>query len=429
MGGNEEDRRQRAIMHHRAGRLDEAEELYGELLSDAPDDAVLLELSGVLAAQKGETDDAREKLERALQAAPDRSSAHENLGNLHQLEGRLDEALAAYARAAELDPESASIQYNLGTVLGRTYRHEEAAAAYRRSLDLDQGRLSARYNLARSLMSLGIFDEAEEQLREVIRSAPEDPDGLMSLGELLGKQKRFSEAVELHRAAIELDPSKAWLEHFVSAYRGDTTERPPDDYVPGLFDGFARRYDEHLALLDFRAPAELKRIIAEYQPSHARFRRALDLGCGTGLAGLEIRPLVEELWGVDLSPKMLERARERGIYDRLSPGSIDGFLERAEATFDLFIASDVFTYQGNLEAFFRAVRSRAAETGLFAFTTEVSESRDFVLRTTGRYAHSRPYIETLATECSFEVVHASTAPLRLDFEEMLPGYYFLLRLV
>ena len=42
----------------------------------------------------------------------------------------------------------------------------------------------------------------------------------------------------------------------------------------------------------------------------------LKLGCGTGLAGLEIKEHCTKLEGIDLSKSMLEKARNRDIYDK-----------------------------------------------------------------------------------------------------------------
>src|SRR5438477_7207125 len=73
----------------------------------------------------------------------------------------------------------------------------------------------------------------------------------------------------------------------------------------------------------------------------------LDLGCGTGLAGAAFRPHVDWLLGVDLSPKMIEVARAKGLYDRLVIGDIAQHLAEQHtdnATFHLVIAADVFAY-------------------------------------------------------------------------------------
>lgn len=53
----------------------------------------------------------------------------------------------------------------------------------------------------------------------------------------------------------------------------------------------------------------------------AAARRAVDLGCGTGRTGAWLRGHgVGIVDGVDVTPEMLARARERGIYDRLVEG-------------------------------------------------------------------------------------------------------------
>ena len=58
----------------------------------------------------------------------------------------------------------------------------------------------------------------------------------------------------------------------------------------------------------------------------------LDLGCGTGLAGAAFRPHVDWLVGVDLSPKMIEAARAKGLYDQLAVADIAAVSRRTAAT-------------------------------------------------------------------------------------------------
>ena len=87
--------------------------------------------------------------------------------------------------------------------------------------------------------------------------------------------------------------------------------------------------------LAYRAPALLLAAIADHcaaQRRRLRFGAVLDLGCGTGLAGAAIRPFCDWLVGVDLSPAMIAKARQKGLYDRLEVGEIGAFLaaERAQ---------------------------------------------------------------------------------------------------
>ena len=68
------------------------------------------------------------------------------------------------------------------------------------------------------------------------------------------------------------------------------------------------------------------------------------LGCGTGLCGIYFRDLAKELIGVDLIPKMLEKAKTLGAYDSLFVADALEYLNRAALeNFDLIIAADVFS--------------------------------------------------------------------------------------
>ena len=116
----------------------------------------------------------------------------------------------------------------------------------------------------------------------------------------------------------------------------------PSAYVRTLFDQYAPRFDAALTEgLGYRGPAVLRDAIAAACTAARRplqFDAALDLGCGTGLAGAALRPLVERLTGVDLSERMVALAREKKLYDRLETGDLVQFLHaeaREQRRYDL----------------------------------------------------------------------------------------------
>jgi predicted TPR repeat methyltransferase len=113
-------------------------------------------------------------------------------------------------------------------------------------------------------------------------------------------------------------------------------------YVRTLFDQYAPRFDRALEDLSYRRRALLREAVVH---AGTRFGSMLDLGCGTGLAGAAFRPHVDWLVGVDLSPKMVEQARAKGLYDRLAVADIGSYLAaQPDAAFHLVIAADVFAY-------------------------------------------------------------------------------------
>jgi len=100
----------------------------------------------------------------------------------------------------------------------------------------------------------------------------------------------------------------------------------------------------------------------------------LDLGCGTGLVGEVIAIHARELVGVDLSAKMLERARERNCYTRLLRSDLLAALDAEPACHhDVVTAGDVFIYVGNLDRVMASIRRVIRTGGVFAFTVEAAE--------------------------------------------------------
>ncbi|XP_049659499.1 methyltransferase-like protein 27 isoform X2 [Accipiter gentilis] len=87
-----------------------------------------------------------------------------------------------------------------------------------------------------------------------------------------------------------------------------------------LYDGWAARYDQDVAALEYRAPELAAASLAFAFPAPPAGARLLDVACGTGLVARELhRRGFRCLHGVDGSAGMLERARSTGLYRRLLP--------------------------------------------------------------------------------------------------------------
>lgn len=201
----------------------------------------------------------------------------------------------------------------------------------------------------------------------------------------------------------------------------------PPDYVEGLFDQYAERFDTHLVdELDYRTPELLRDSIAKAMPERC-FARALDLGCGTGLAGVALRDRITHLTGIDLASKMVAVAREKDTYDALHVGDIVAFVDAAEERWDLFAAADVLVYIGDLAPLFAAVRRAASPEAVFAFSVESGEGESYALTETGRYAHAPAYINALAAAHGFEIVCERHVTLRKQQGEPVAGDIYVLR--
>jgi predicted TPR repeat methyltransferase len=192
-----------------------------------------------------------------------------------------------------------------------------------------------------------------------------------------------------------------------------------------LFDQYAPRFDRALADLSYRAPALLQDAIAAACAADGRplrFGTMLDLGCGTGLAGAAFRPCVDWLAGVDLSPKMIEAARAKGLYDRLVVGEIEEFLGReAEDAFHLVIAADVFAYMAGLDAVCGAVARVLGIGGLFGFTVETHAGEGVIVGAKMRYAHSADFARAAVEQAGLTLRQITPMSSRTENRLPVPG--------
>src|SRR5437762_998249 len=111
-----QDALRQGFQHHQAGRLQQAEMLYRQILQVEPDNADALHLLGLLAQQVGQAAVAIDLMLRAIALKPSIPYFHNNLGNAYRDAGRLEEAAAAYRRSTELDPRYPLGFSNLGNV-------------------------------------------------------------------------------------------------------------------------------------------------------------------------------------------------------------------------------------------------------------------------------------------------------------------------
>lgn len=241
----------------------------------------------------------------------------------------------------------------------------------------------------------GAASELYEQALELV---PGWAAGWFRLGEIRA-EAGLAGAAEAFEAAIAADPA----DRLGASLRRDLlrerslADAMPSAFVETLFDQYAPGFEEALlGRLDYRAPQLLAAGLA--QP----FGRVLDLGCGTGLMGMELRAGAGWLEGWDISAEMLREVEAKGIYDRLEKRDLSA-LELAVEQWDLVSAADVFAYLGALEQIVGWVAAALVPGGRFAFTVEAHDGAEaYVLRESRRYAHAESHLTALLSEAGFE---------------------------
>jgi predicted TPR repeat methyltransferase len=214
--------------------------------------------------------------------------------------------------------------------------------------------------------------------------------------------------------------------HLLCARLGWNTRKAPAGYIRALFDSYAERYDQHLLVqLNYAVPNLIRGAVGQRLDGSSPI--VADLGCGTGVCGPLLRPLAARLIGVDLSPAMLAKAERRKVYDELIEADLVAFLGLYENHYDLCIAADVFCYIGDLLPVVRAAAAALDEGGYFVFTVESIDKPGWVLQSTGRYAHQRAYVGSLACQTGFSIEQVDSATLRTQSGKPVAGDVWLLR--
>jgi len=380
------------LQHYQNGRFSDAEKLAILMTQTFPTHQFGWKVLGAVLKQTGRVIDSLTAMQKSVQLAPQDAEAHNNLGVTLKELGRLDEAEASYTQAIALKPDYAEAHSNLGNTLKELGRLDEAEASYTQAIALKPDYAEAHYNLGVTLQELGRLDEAEASLRQAITLKPDYPSA----------------------------------KHMLAALIGETTATAPRDYVESLFDNYAARFDSSLVdNLEYKIP----RVIAEMIIKDSKFDllgSIMDLGCGTGLFGMEIKQFCEHLEGVDLSEKMLDKAKQKNVYNKFIKQDIIDYLSNASLNFDYFVSTDVFIYIGDLSDVFRLIKSRNKAGGKLAFSTENYDGDSFFLEQSGRYSHSKNYIEGLCKKFGYELRHFETQVLRKEKGEYITGGLYLL---
>ncbi|MEZ6034486.1 MAG: tetratricopeptide repeat protein [Planctomycetaceae bacterium] len=415
-----------ADLHLRAGRVKRAKALYQQILRQDQKCSEALFAIALLLYDAGELEAAAERLRQLLNLRPELAEAHFNLGTILNALGQLESASEAFTRAIELQPSFADAHNNLGIVYREQGHPEQALACFQEAVRCAPDSLAAMLNYGTALLKSQQIDKAVEVCHQNLAGHPESPDAHYALGIALEQAGQSSAALQYLREAVRLRPEVAeWQFHLAACEGSVSPSSAPAEYVASLFDAYAARFDEHLVgQLGYRTPQHLREAVQQLTNRH--FKRALDLGCGTGLCGEVFKSIVECLVGVDLSSQMVSAARQRGIYHDLKVSDIGTFLDDEVVESDLVLAADVFVYIGDLSDTFVRVSRILRTGGLFAFSVEANSGDTWQLGSTRRFSHGLPYLQQLAKLHNLTQRAVSSVVLRTDGGKEVSGWIMVL---
>lgn len=422
-----------AMQSHQAGDLDTAERLYREVLEQRAAQPDAMHFLGVLCHQRGRSDEGVRLIEAALKITPKHPDAHNNLGNIHKECGRFVEAERCYRKALACGPKHYNAQNNLAVVLEAQERLEEAFDAYAKLLQEAPTFALGHYLMGSFLRNHAQNVEHVEQSVECFRKAyaldSRHTRALEGLGVSLYALSRHEEAAKVYRDWLAREPEHPVPRHMLAACGGaQAPARADDDYVRKVFDGFADSFDEQLLKnLNYRAPQVLAEALSKKLSEADGSLDILDAGCGTGLCAPLLRPYAKRLVGVDLSGGMIEKARVRGGYDELEVAELTGYLQTHPDAYDIVFSADTLVYFGELQDVLDAAGSALRPNGWLAFTVEAAEGENACvnLSPSGRYQHTRGYLERTLSCAAFSRVTIAADTLRKENGQPVMGWVVL----
>lgn len=296
-------------------------------------------------------------------------------------------------------------------------------------LFLSSGDLMAdrRFDFARDLQLKGDLAAAADLLLQATELAPGFAAAWFTLGQIreqLGEREAAIEAFRKARVADPDDRHGAGLRLMLSG--AEQLSAMPQAYVRALFDQYAPKFEAALVDdLGYRGPALLfKAVLAARAVARkpAFFRRAIDLGCGTGLAASAFARVVDHFTGIDLSPRMIEKARATGLYAQLEVDEmLEGLRGKPDASADLILAADAMVYVADLAPLLHEARRVLTAGGLLAFTVETHRGEGVILGEGLRYAHGAGYVCASVGDAGLALSRLEDLSARNEDNEPVPG--------
>ena len=260
--------------------------------------------------------------------------------------------------------------------------------------------------------------------KQALELRDDDVDICCALAELAQVAGRREEACAAYERCLELSPEDAEIRHLLSALREDAPPaRVPDDCIRQLYRRFSTFYESNVRdELDYQGPERIRELVNVVTNNRGGLA-SLDLGCGSGLAGVELKPFSRRLVGVDLSPEMIDLARGRRIYDNLVVAEVTSWLGHSHEHFDVIVACDSLIYLGDLRQALVPAAGLLGPGGIIAFSVECGDRYPFHLTDSGRYAHHRSHIEEVGTDAGLTLARMDEGFLRMEYGAEVTGLF------
>lgn len=200
------------------GQLKAAEPLVNQLILGGTKSAEIFHMLGTILYDQGKFNKAIRSFKRALELDPGYTDASiglsiilNDLGRYEEGRKVFEEAQAMLARkSTQEDPyidEKLAIKHDeLGELYCQYKRYEEGLAQYKTALNLSSRTPELTMKIADCLENLGRWDEAEQTLKNLIKTYPDFFTARNKLGKLYYEQNKIPEAIDAWENVLSRDP-------------------------------------------------------------------------------------------------------------------------------------------------------------------------------------------------------------------------------
>lgn len=422
-----------AHIYHISGDFDKSIQYYEKAFTLNNDAEILIQLGQVL-TDNGNINEAINRFNQVLSFAPNHEKTLFLLAQLYYENEDYITAEKYYLKLYDSNKNNLKVVNNLGRLYEESGQLDRAISYFKEAIDIDNTVPVIHLNLGKALFKLGkttndsdLIQEAMNSYKKVIKLDPEQPEAYFEIGRTHSLQGNQEKAKKYYSLALnkklptDFEKPKEFI--LAAKYYLSSLEDPEiynndkKEFIADLFDGYAEKFDNHLVdKLEYKTPELINNTLLEFIDKDKKYN-ILDLGCGTGLCAPYLSAYSRELTGIDLSKKMIQKAKSLNLYTSLVVGEISEVVNQTENSYDIIVAADVFVYIGGLSDIFDACHLKMKPGSLFIFSTEKynnNDSEEYRLYDTGRYKHSIKYIDSLINKYDFELIRHDECPLRKD---------------
>jgi Tfp pilus assembly protein PilF len=199
----------RAQSAQRAGKLNEAQELYRQALKSRPKDPEIHYQLAVLLVQCGQLQEAIRYFGSCAKLAPGNADVLNSLGNAQRLNGQLAKAGKNIERALKAAPGHPGVLCNRGWLHHTSDKIDLALEDFKRATDKAPQMADAWRGLGECLLAKGKWRQAQQALVRCLEIAPDSADALNTLGTLHVRTGQQQRALEYFEQALAQQPMHA----------------------------------------------------------------------------------------------------------------------------------------------------------------------------------------------------------------------------